>query len=57
MKTGAKLKTLRQDKGVTAIFVAVRMCISKGYLCDLENDRRNWSPKLEKAYKDALGIK
>ncbi len=52
--TGKEMKALREAKGLTQKYVAEKMGIKSGYLSDLENDRRDWSARLEQAYLKAL---
>ena len=53
---GARLKTLRQSKGIKGSWVAGQMGIGAPYLSDLESGRRHWNPDLEKRFLKACGV-
>ena len=45
-KAGAIIRQKREAKGLALIRLAARMKLSNGYLCDLEQGKRNWTQKL-----------
>jgi transcriptional regulator with XRE-family HTH domain len=52
--TGLALRALRVSKHVTLSTVANRLRISKPYLSDLENGKRNWRGELIERFIKAL---
>lgn len=51
---GEEMKALRLQERLEAKTVAERMGISQSFLCDLENNRRDWTKARELAYRKAL---
>ena len=44
-----KLKEMRQEKKISQEQVAIQICISKSYYCNLENNKK--TPSLEIAFR------
>ena len=51
---GAKMRSLREENGVTAREMARRLGLSAAYICDLELGRRRWNPSMEISYETLL---
>lgn len=52
---GTTIRSIRQGEGNTQIDFAIRLGVSKQYLCDLEHDRKIVSAKKAKQFADILG--
>jgi predicted transcriptional regulator len=52
--TGARMRAMREGKGLTLREVARRMGFSAAYLCDLELGRRIWNTKVIALYLSAI---
>lgn len=48
---GAKMRMLRESKGISLRSMARRLRYSAAYLSDLERGERNWRDELISAYK------
>lgn len=53
---GARIKERRQELGWTQDKLASQACISKGFLSDIENDKRNISAENLRIIADVLGL-
>jgi transcriptional regulator with XRE-family HTH domain len=51
---GSELRAIRDSRGIRAKFVASKMNITPGYLCDLESGSRCLNEKLVRLYRKAL---
>lgn len=52
--TGKTLRLKRLSRGITMKSVAEKMGISTGYLSDMEQGFRNWTPEKVAAFEGAL---
>jgi len=48
--SGNALRKIRKDAGLTLREFARRLSLSAAYLCDVEYERRNCTPRMEAAY-------
>ena len=55
MKFGEKLKKIRKRKGLTLKQLADKVGVTEGYLCHIENDRRE-NPSIDKIEKIAKAL-
>lgn len=56
MKFGQNLKRIRKRMNMTQEELATKMEISRSYLSDIENGRKNLSIKTVKKLADSLGL-
>jgi len=54
-KEGARLRKLRESKGLKSGWVADKMGITAGYLSDLERGNRHWRQRHVDAFMGAIG--
>ncbi len=52
---GARLKKLRESKGIKQNFVAEKMGISNNFLCELESGKRRWYALMVTKYENIVG--
>jgi predicted transcriptional regulator len=52
--TGARMRAMREGRGLSGREVARRMGFSAAYVCDLELGRRIWSTKVIELYLTAI---
>jgi len=52
--TGARMRAMREELGLSGREVARRMGFSAAYVCDLELGRRIWSTKVIESYLASL---
>ncbi|KTC71464.1 Helix-turn-helix domain protein [Legionella birminghamensis] len=55
MSLGKAIRAIRQGEGANQISFAMRLGVSKQYLCDLEHNRKIVSPKKAKQFAEKLG--
>lgn len=54
-KTAAAIVAARQALNISQKMLAAEMQITASYLCDLEQNRRDWNLELFNMAKDAMG--
>lgn len=56
MSIGDNIKFIRKERNLTQDELAKKMCISRSYLSDIENNRKNPSSKTIESLADKLGV-
>lgn len=53
---GARLKALRESRGIKQNFIAEKLGVSNNYLCELEAGKRRWFAALVYKYEKLLDV-
>ena len=53
---GARLKSLREARGIKQNFVAEKLGVSNNFLSQLESGDRRWYALMVKKYENIIGI-
>jgi transcriptional regulator with XRE-family HTH domain len=53
-KTGAEMRRLREQSGISLIAVARVLNKSPHYMSQLEQGKQQWTPDLEKRYREII---